>query len=229
MNGKKIIKPFDLEAAKNGAKIETRDGREVEILKWDRENYSSYPIEGVILRNKGTWTNDGKWSIEDPYCRHDLVIVEYDGEDKDEKIRKTLVDFFSISAARGEQTNGVDDKDILAWLERQGKKSQDTTSEDNASKVKPKFQVGDLIVEPREGESNGLWHIERIEDGRYWTGSFGVRIEYADKHYHLWSIEDARDGDALAWWLEKQGRKMQEVMWKDFKEKIKVIQRGDRD
>ena len=229
MNGKKIIKPFDLAAAKNGAKIETRDGREVEILKWDAEN-TSYPIEGVILRNKATWANNGKWSIADPQnCHHDLVIVEYDGEDKDEKIRKALVDFFSISAARGEQTNDVDDKDILAWLERQGKESQDTTSEDNASKVKPKFQVGDLVVEPREGEPNGLWHIERIEDGRYWTGSFGVRIEYADKHYHLWSIEDAKDGDAFAWWLEKQGRKMQEIMWKDFREKIKVIQRGDRD
>lgn len=224
MNGKKIIKPFDLEAAKNGAKIETRDGREVEILKWDAED-TPYPIQGVILRNKATWTNNGLWSVDDPlHCRHDLVIVEYDGEDKDEKIREALVDFFSRSAARGEQTNDVDDKDILAWLERQGKKSQDT-----ASKVKPKFQVGDLIVEPREGESNGLWHIERIEDGRYWTGSFGVRIEYADKHYHLWSIEDARDVDALAWWLEKQGRKMQEIMWKDFKEKIKVVQRGDRD
>lgn len=229
MNGKKIIKPFDLEAAKNGAKIETRDGREVEILKWDAED-TPYPIQGVILRNKATWTNNGLWSADDPlHCRHDLVIVEYDGEDKDEKIRKALVDFFSRSAERGEQTGDVDDKDILAWLERQGKESQDTTSEDNTSKVKPKFQVGDLIVEPREGESNGLWHIERIEDGRYWTGSFGVRIEYADKHYHLWSIEDAKDGDALAWWLEKQGRKMQEVMWKDFKEKIKVIQRGDRD
>ena len=76
MNGKKIIKPFDLEAAKNGAKIETKDGREVEILKWDAEN-TSYPIEGVILRSKATWANNGKWSIDDPqYCRHDLVIVE---------------------------------------------------------------------------------------------------------------------------------------------------------
>jgi len=81
MNSKKIIKPFDLEAAKNGAKIETRDGREVEILKWDAEN-TSYPIEGVILRNKATWANNGKWSIDDPqYCRHDLVMVEYEDEE----------------------------------------------------------------------------------------------------------------------------------------------------
>lgn len=81
MNGKKIIKPFDLEAAKNGAKIETRDGREVEILKWDAEN-TSYPIEGVILRSKATWANNGKWSIADPQnCHHDLVIVEYEDEE----------------------------------------------------------------------------------------------------------------------------------------------------
>lgn len=81
MNSKKIIKPFDLEAAKNGAKIETRDGREVEILKWDAEN-TSYPIEGVILRNKATWANNGKWSIADlQHCHHDLVIVEYEDEE----------------------------------------------------------------------------------------------------------------------------------------------------
>lgn len=81
MNGKKIIKPFDLEAAKNGAKIETRDGREVEILKWDAEN-TSYPIEGVILRNKSSWTDNGRWSIDDlPGHRNDLVIVEYEDEE----------------------------------------------------------------------------------------------------------------------------------------------------
>lgn len=229
MNGKKIVKPFDLEAAKNGAKIETRDGREVEILKWDVKD-TSYPIEGVILRNKATWTNNGKWTIDDPlHCRHDLVIVEYEGESKDEKIREALIGFFSISAERGDQTNGVDDKDILAWLKRQDKKPQEAIGEDNTIRVKPKFKVGDLIVEPREGEPNGLWHIEKIEDGYYWEGISGVRIEHADKYYHLWTIEDAKDGDALAWWLEKQGKRMQEAMWKDFKEKIKVIQHSNRD
>lgn len=41
-------------------------------------------------------------------------------ESEDEKIRKALIDFFNRGAENGEQTNGVHDKDILAWLEKQG-------------------------------------------------------------------------------------------------------------
>ena len=39
-------------------------------------------------------------------------------ESKDEKIKKALIDFFS-RGAENEQTNGVFDKDILAWVEKQ--------------------------------------------------------------------------------------------------------------
>ena len=42
-------------------------------------------------------------------------------ESNDEKIKKALIDFFNRGAENGEQTNGVCDKDILAWLEKQGK------------------------------------------------------------------------------------------------------------
>lgn len=61
-----------------------------------------------------------------------------------------------------------------------------------------KFQVGDWVVEPREGESDILWHIEKIENGSYWDGSVGASIEYADKYYHTWTLEnDGKDGEIL--------------------------------
>ena len=61
-----------------------------------------------------------------------------------------------------------------------------------------KFQVGDWVVEPREDESDVLWHIEKIENGSYWDGSVGASIEYADKYYHTWTLEnDAKDGEIL--------------------------------
>ena len=41
-------------------------------------------------------------------------------ESDDEKIRKTLIHFFSNGAKNGAQTNGIYDKDIIAWLEKQG-------------------------------------------------------------------------------------------------------------
>ena len=40
-------------------------------------------------------------------------------ESEDEKVRKTLIDFFGRGAKYGGHTNGVYDKDILAWLEKQ--------------------------------------------------------------------------------------------------------------
>lgn len=95
---KEIIKPFDLASYKNGAKVKTRNGREVRIIctdvknqyypigalvKYDdgSEGYRSYTSEGRFLPYKSTITND------------DLVIVEEveepefwsDKEDKEAK------------------------------------------------------------------------------------------------------------------------------------------------
>jgi len=52
-------------------------------------------------------------------------------ESEDEKIRKALIEFFNRGAKNGEQTNGVYDKNVVAWLEKQGKNHTD--------KNKPKF------------------------------------------------------------------------------------------
>ena len=40
------LKPFDLEAAKNGAKVVTRDGRDARILCFDA--MGSYPIVAIV-------------------------------------------------------------------------------------------------------------------------------------------------------------------------------------
>ena len=67
-------------------------------------------------------------------------------------------------------------------------------------KVKPKFKVGDWIVQPREDKPDYLWHIDRIKDDCYWYDkiSAGIKIAYADNECHLWTIQDAKDGDVLA-------------------------------
>jgi hypothetical protein len=63
--------------------------------------------------------------------------------------------------------------------------------------VKPKFKVGDWI-------SNGQYTILVVGINFDWNGYYYVledgthkRIEHIDKKYHLWSIEDAKDGDVL--------------------------------
>lgn len=75
---KKIQKPFSVEAWKNGAKVETRSGREVRILCTDLKD--DYPIVAGVAQDDGTecscvYDATGHFctGCED-YC--DLVIVE---------------------------------------------------------------------------------------------------------------------------------------------------------
>lgn len=67
MNEKKL-KPFDLEKAKAGAKVVTRDGRPVRIICWDRVD-DTYPIVALVkcTENGKTeeriliYTNEGRY------------------------------------------------------------------------------------------------------------------------------------------------------------------------
>ena len=86
MTGKKIIKSFNLEAAKKGAKVETRDGGKVEILKiLQQDARSDCPLIGTYVdgegyEHAGSWALNGNWgSVASPL---DLVIVEYEDEEK---------------------------------------------------------------------------------------------------------------------------------------------------
>jgi len=95
---KEVIKPFDLEAYKNGAKIQTRDGHEVRIICTDAKD-KDFPIIGLVTSCDGNedvayYTLEGKLCIPKSTIRaEDLVIVEEveepgfwsDKEDKEAK------------------------------------------------------------------------------------------------------------------------------------------------
>ena len=76
---KKIQKPFDAEAAKRGAKVETRNGIPVRIICYDREG-GQYPILALVDDGSGyesciEYDLEGKFFCSGP-GEHDLVIVE---------------------------------------------------------------------------------------------------------------------------------------------------------
>ncbi len=78
---KKIIKPFNLEAAKNGAKVETRSGYKVTLAEERKPIYpvcGTFPYKGET--RSGQWRENGEWD-NNPYL--DLVIVEYENEEED--------------------------------------------------------------------------------------------------------------------------------------------------
>ena len=65
-------------------------------------------------------------------------------------------------------------------------------------KVESKFRVGDWIT-----NGTSTWKIDSIEDNMYYTNCGGIDcggdIKSIDEQYHLWTIQDAKDGDVLAW------------------------------
>ena len=64
-----------------------------------------------------------------------------------------------------------------------------------ANDIEPKFHEGDWVT-------NGMctFKIASIENGFYYdTNNCGSDIESIDKSYHLWTIDDAKEGDILAY------------------------------
>jgi hypothetical protein len=73
MKQNKNYKPFDLEKAKAGAKVVTRDGHPAKIICWDREHKTDHIValveytedgetveEVITYTNQGTFYDDGK-------------------------------------------------------------------------------------------------------------------------------------------------------------------------
>ena len=160
------------------------------------------------------------------FIRADVVFPELK-ESVDEKIRKALIQGFnecldSSSYPKNAQKywHGIAIEDILAWLEKQGgqetlcdkcKKEnayhscQDITAlgrcaveheQNPADKVKPKFHEGDWIVFNDDNykilDTKDIYTLE-MEDG----DEICVEIATLDKRAHLWTIEDAKNGDVL--------------------------------
>ena len=67
----------------------------------------------------------------------------------------------------------------------------------------PKFKVGDWIISDEAHEDYRICKITNVENGNYMIESiYGYKgyntFETFEKRYHLWTIEDAKDGDVLA-------------------------------
>lgn len=78
--------------------------------------------------------------------------------------------------------------------------------QNSADDIKPKFKVGDWIIKNDDSSINidySCCKITKVENGNYTIESiYGYKgyntFETFEKDYHLWTIEDAKDGDVLA-------------------------------
>jgi hypothetical protein len=74
MENKMKLEKFDLEKALNGAKVVTRDGREVtQLTKF--EGLKDYPLVGIVDSQLHTWTTQGPLSLHLGECGADLFLA----------------------------------------------------------------------------------------------------------------------------------------------------------
>ena len=74
------MKPFNLEAAKDGAKVITRDGRAVTIINFNRKSSEDFEIVALIHESGlddcvETFKVDGQWSESDREYHDDLLMA----------------------------------------------------------------------------------------------------------------------------------------------------------
>lgn len=109
-------------------------------------------------------------------------------QSEDERIRKNLIT--CISTFKHPLFGERERKEFITWLEKQGEQKSD-------NKFETKFKAGDWVV------FNGLTlYIKEVVKGFYRTISKnGIPNSYdwdIDNVARLWTIQDARDGDVLA-------------------------------
>ena len=102
---------------------------------------------------------------------------------EDERLRKTTIAFLEDLAEQGYE-NAVE---CIDWLNKQ--------AEQNAIVVIPKFRVGDWII--GRATNNEPRQISEITD-QYYKSTYGGHYGFSfEDGMHLWTIQDAKDGDVL--------------------------------
>jgi len=118
---------------------------------------------------------------EKPYLEDSAGIVEYIfpelSESKDERIRKRLAEYFEgyydrFATDRNHVNvhwEGLEVKEILAWLEKQGEQKP-ADKKELKKIVVPIFNIGDIIAKKHNSDINdfGSFTITDIADGKYW-------------------------------------------------------------
>ena len=141
-------------------------------------------------------------------------------ESNDEKTRKEILEFFQ--QFDNEELRGVNISDWIAWLEKQGEKkpygqrkecldcqfnyagkckgscAMKRNEQNLENNYEPKYREGNFI---KHNKANVIYKVISVNSGSYYVENIDTngRTELfnVEQNFHLWSIEDAKDGDIL--------------------------------
>ena len=100
-------------------------------------NFLKSPFVNITDKKVAPWIAWLEKQGENKSTEDKTVLAKYASELKeseDEKIREELIAIYSVGAKVNAKTGDIPDRDIVAWLEKQGEQM-----------TKPKFKVGDWI------------------------------------------------------------------------------------
>ena len=151
----------------------------------------------ALERAKSEWVNNLDNAYKNYRERLGIIFPEL-VESEDERIRKELISFVNNDGWKFTKLTKEEKESWIDWLEKQAPKAIHEEKVDNANKVEPKFKVGDWIV----SDYNNVAYIESIGETKYNLQCKDryhekMSIEYIDRCWHLWTIQDAKDGDVL--------------------------------
>lgn len=114
-------------------------------------------------------------------------------ESEDERIKKDIISFVEQAIDSGYGIISKERKERwIAWLEKQGEQKP-------VDKVEPKFRDGDWVIDDDENVfritiDNNRYQLETLE-GK----SCHCSHKIIERKFRLWTIQDAKDGDVLAY------------------------------
>lgn len=189
----------------------------IQVLEYARslDNYNQYG-KADIDKNIAWLEKQGE--------QFDDNIINSSDERIRKAILEGLIDCRDAPDLGWSNFGGIEIEDCIAWLEEQGKKPQGKSAleaikeekVDNANKIEPKdyssidpyFSKPIGKVEPKfkDGDwiTNGeyTWKVISVDYLDYtlqnqWGECVEDTVDYVNKAFHLWTIQDAKDGDIL--------------------------------
>jgi hypothetical protein len=162
-----------------------------ELKESEDERIRKWIIDDIRYNMNNEPLNNSEYKKE---AEKAIAWLEKQAEHKDYYTKQELIDMgfsFTLNGDIVTPDEMMEDmKKYLAWKEKQSEQKP-------ADKVGPKFKVGDWITNGRYNKLivgiNSDWPFYMFKDGT------SEHIKDVDKKYHLWAIQDAKDGDVLAY------------------------------